>query len=195
MNTNNRYFVLRHGESKANVAKIVLSHLEEGQKSEYSLTPNGEGQVRDSVRRAKADGWLDEKTIIYASPLSRCRRSAEIAKEELGVRNDIVFDDRLRERWFGEWEKTDNSAYQKVWDVDKENPAHTQWSVESAQEVQSRMLQVVSDLEKKYSGKTILLVSHGDPLQILYTGVQKKSASAHRGVPHLQTAEIRALHP
>lgn len=190
---NNEYFVLRHGESRANVSGVILSHLEDGQKEEYTLTPTGEEQVRASVAKAKAAGWLDKDTVIISSPFSRCKRTAEIAKDGLGVKAEIIFDDRLRERWFGDWEKTSNANYQKVWDIDKDDPDHTDSSVESAASVQARTLALVSDLDKKYSGQKILLVSHGDALQILETGVKEISASQHRDLPHLQTAEIRRL--
>ena len=35
---NNKYFILRHGESKANVAEIIISDLENGIKEEFTLT-------------------------------------------------------------------------------------------------------------------------------------------------------------
>lgn len=80
----NRYFILRHGESTVNVAGIILSHPEEGTKEEHTLTAEGENQVRKSVAQAKSDNVLGEDTIIYSSPFSRCKRTAEIAKEILG---------------------------------------------------------------------------------------------------------------
>jgi hypothetical protein len=36
---NNDYFVLRHGQSKPNVLKIVLSDMEEGKKRNILLPP------------------------------------------------------------------------------------------------------------------------------------------------------------
>lgn len=192
-NLSNEYFALRHGQSVPNIKEIVLSHPEDGQKEEYTLTPEGEKQARVSLEKAKAEGVLDQNTIIYSSPFSRAKRTAEIAKEVLGVEGEIIFDERLRERWFGNWEQTHTSAYQKVWDVDKENPEHKEAGVESALEVQKRTTELVNELEKKYEGKNILLVSHGDALQILQTGFHKKSPAVHRDLKHLETAEVRNL--
>jgi len=190
---NNKYFALRHGESKANIAKIVLSDLEDGKKEEYTLTQNGENQVSISVKKTKDEELLGSDTIIYSSSFSRAKRTAEIAKDILGAETDIIFDNRLRERWFGDWEKTDNSAYQKVWDDDEINPEHKIKNVESASEVQKRVMSLIEDLEKKYKDKNILLVSHGDALQIMQTGFMKISAAQHRDLKHLETAEIRKL--
>ena len=189
----NRYFILRHGESKANVAEIILSHLENGIKEEYTLTENGEQQVRNSVEEIKSKGLLDEDAIIYSSPFSRCKRTAQIAKEILGAKEAIIFEERLKERHFGDFEKTHNSNYQKVWDKDIEDPYHKNDNVESAQEVQNRTLSLIDDIEKKYTDKKILLVSHGDALQILRTGFTGKSPKEHRQLEHLKTAEIREL--
>ena len=129
---------MRHGESKANVAEIILSHLENGVKEDYTLTQKGEAQVRDSAEKVKSEGLLDENTLIYSSPFSRCKKTAEITKEVLGVKGEIVFDERLRERNFGDFEKTHNSNYQKVWDADASNPTHKNDNVESAKGVLAR---------------------------------------------------------
>ena len=189
----NNYFALRHGQSGANAKRIILSHPQDGRKRQYALTPTGKDQVRKSVRRAMTAGWIDNRTIICSSPLSRCRMTAEIAREELSITDEIIIDDRLQERWFGNWEKTLHSNYQKVWDDDKKNPKHTIGNVESALAVQRRLAALIGDLERQYQDKNILLVSHGDPLQILQTWFQKKPPSDHRDMPHLSTAGIRKL--
>ena len=189
----NHYFLLRHGESMPNIRGVILSHLEEGKKDEHTLTPNGEAQVRHSAREAKVSGLLNEDTIIFSSPFSRCRRTAEIAKEVLGVHAEIIFDDRLRERWFGDWEGTSNVHYQKVWDKDIVDPDHKDANVESTTEVVARVAALIHNLEERYAGKNILLVSHGDALQILQTFFEEKPSSTHRELQHLKVAEMRRV--
>jgi len=189
----NRYFIIRHGESKANISEIILSHPEHGTCEDFTLTKKGEEQVRDSAEKAKLEGFLDSETMIYSSPFSRCKRTAEIAKEVLGIKDKIHFDDRLRERYFGDFERTHNSNYQKVWDIDANDSDHKNFNVESAKEVQDRTINLINDLENIYSNKKILLVSHGDALQILQTGFLNKSSKEHRNLSHLNTAEIREL--
>jgi probable phosphoglycerate mutase len=189
----NHYFLLRHGESMPNVRGVILSHLEEGKKDEYTLTKNGEEQVRHSVQEAKTQGLLKEDAVIFSSPFSRCRRTAEIAKEVLGVPAEIIFDDRLRERWFGDWEGKSNIHYQEVWDKDILDPNHKDANVESTAEVVARVTGLIHDLEGRYAGKNILLVSHGDALQILQTFFEDKPSAAHRGLRHLKVAEVRRV--
>jgi len=187
----NTYYFLRHGQSKANVAGIILSGLEEGKKSDYTLTEVGEAEILTSVVHARDQGILDQSTLIFSSPFSRCARSAEIVKEVLGLDQEISFDDRLRERWFGDWEHTSNEHYERVWEDDRLNSAHTIANVESADDVQRRTIALIQELEERYRDRVILLVSHGDALQILHTGLKGVSAATHRELAHLKTAEIR----
>ncbi len=185
---NNRYFILRHGESKANVIGIILSNPREGT-IDFGLSDKGKEQVKESVSMNKI---LDCDTIIYSSDFLRAKETAEIAKEALGVKT-INLHTSLRERNFGNWERTSNDNYQRVWDNDKINPDHKINNVESTKEVLKRTTELISELEKEFKNKKILLVSHGDALQILQTGFLKTSPSRHREVQHLNTAEIREL--
>jgi len=187
----NIYFGLRHGESIPNTRGIILSSVGEGIKEENTLTANGEQQVSRSVSVAKERGLLDSGTIIYSSPFSRCRKTAEIAKNILGAEAGIVIDDRLRERWFGDWEGTSNTNYPMIWAKDAANPDNKGAHVESAAEVVARVTGLIHELEATYSGKNILFASHGDALQILQTFFEDADPSAHRELPHFAVAEIR----
>lgn len=189
----NRYFALRHGESKANVAEIIVSDLQNGIQEEFTLTQNGENQVRGSVVKAKTENLLDENTIIYSSPFSRCKKTAEIAKEVLGLKNEVIIDGRLQERWFGDLNKAHVQNYQKIWAADKENQQPIQ-NEEPVEKVKERTMSLVADLEEQYSGKAMLLVSHGDVLQVLEVCLLGMPAHNHRDIRPLEKAEIRELH-
>jgi glucosyl-3-phosphoglycerate phosphatase len=189
----NTYFALRHGESMANIRGVIISDPSEGIKEENTLTENGEDQVIRSVTQAREQNLLGADTIIYSSPFSRCKRTAEIAKDVLGVKEDIIFEDRLSERWFGDWEGTSNTNYQKVWDKDAMDVRHKDANGESVEEVAARAAHLIEDIEAAYSGRNILLVSHGDTLQILQTVFQDRPSGEHRRIPHLATAEIRKI--
>jgi glucosyl-3-phosphoglycerate phosphatase len=188
----NRYFVLRHGSSQANELNIILSNPLEGTKG-YGLTPTGKEQVTHSVLSALKSGLLDETTIIYSSDFTRARETAEIAKKLLNTVK-VIIDSRLCERFFGEWEKTHKSNNQKVWDDDEKNAYHTNQNVESTSKVLDRTTALIIELESTYQGKKVLLISHGDTLQILQTGFEKVSPAKHRQLPHLQKAEIREMY-
>jgi probable phosphoglycerate mutase len=80
-----------------------------------------------------------------------------------------------------------------VWDDDINDPHHKNNYVESTSEVLNRTTALIKELEERYSGKKILLVSHGDTLQILKTAFEQISSAHHRSLPHLNVAEIREL--
>lgn len=187
----NRYFILRHGESKANVAHILLSHPKEGIVS-YGLSPKGKKQVKISVLKNKKSKLLDSNIIIYSSDFLRAKETAEITKKLLGIKK-VNFHKNLRERYFGKYDKTSLDNIKIVWDYDRKNANYKHKGTESPTKVLKRTLALINQLEKKYKGKKILLVSHGDVLQILHTHVLGRPVSHHRLIPHLETAEIREL--
>ena len=188
---NNRYFIIRHGESKANVAHILLSHPKEGTVS-YGLSPKGKQQVKVSVSKNKKKKVLDSDVIIYSSDFLRAKETAEITRKILRVKT-INFHKNLRERYFGKYDKTSLDNIKITWAHDKKNPNHKHMEAESPNKVLKRVLALINQLEKKYKNKKILLVSHGDVLQILHTHFSGKPVSHHRLIPHLETAEIREL--
>lgn len=187
----NHYFALRHGKSKANELGIVLSHPDDGIPN-YGLVEEGRKQVRLAVEAARKNQILGNDTIIVTSDFRRTRETAEIASSALGALT-VILEPRLRERFFGAWDKQQNSAYQKVWDDDVAQPGHTNHQVESTEEVLRRTAGLIQELEDRYRERTILLVSHGDALQILQTTFAGVPSHLHRSLPHLETAEIRRL--
>src|SRR3989344_3796265 len=134
----NIYFVLRHGWSLANTEKMIVSSPDDSL-GEWGLSEEGVQEVIDSVSKARDEGILDGSTIIASSDFLRTKETAETAARVLGASN-IVFTPKLRERLFGNWDKTQNSNYQKVWDDDKIDHFHTHERVESVAEVLKRSL-------------------------------------------------------
>ena len=65
--------------------------------------------------------------------------------------------------------------------------------MESANEVQARFWKVVMDTEKEFHDRLILLVGHGDTLQIGQTAFFDMPSSVHRRIMPLLPAEIRQM--
>jgi len=170
---------------------IILSHPEDGQSDEFGLSQKGEAEVRLAVEQALSRDLIPQDMVIVSSPFSRTKMTSEIVREVLGLSDDIIIDDRLRERYFGEFERKTNSHYQKVWDKDLLTPGHKTWGVESTKEVLERTVDLIHSLEAIYKNEHILMVAHGDALQILLTWFTDLPHHRHREVLHLQTAEIR----
>jgi broad specificity phosphatase PhoE len=185
----NTFSVMRHAQSKANVAGIIVSRIENDRRGDYGLT----GPGRQQALAAAQDCGLPPDTLIYASGFARARQTAEAVRAHLGA-PEIVIADALRERCFGHWEGSPVTSYAHVWAADETDPEHADGDVEPAAAVLDRATGFVADLERRHRGRNILLVSHGDTLQILQAGFLGVDPSRHRSLPHLGTAEIRLLH-
>lgn len=159
----NEYYLMRHGETEGNIRGLVCTNPD----SPFNLTKEGKTQVEDSVRN------LDfVPDFILTSSFLRAKETAEIVKEHLVLRDaQVIVDERLGEFGAHSWEgrtwdeflkehpKTVENFY-KEYDNGDESPA----------DVKKRMASVLYDLEKTYSGKKFLIVSHGGPLWAMTAG-------------------------
>jgi broad specificity phosphatase PhoE len=184
----NRFSVMRHGQSKANVAGVIVSDIETDRRGDYGLSGAGRRQV---VAAARGCG-LPPDTVICSSDFARARQTAELVRACLGARAVIVAQ-ALRERCFGAWEGTSTANYERVWAADAAGRGLPGDGVEPAGAVLERATRLVADLDRRHRGRDILLVSHGDTLQILQAGFARLDPSWHRRLPHLSTGEIRRL--
>jgi len=184
----NRFSIMRHGQSKANARGIIVSRIENDRRGDYGLSELGRQQALAAARGCGLPG----NTVICSSDFSRARQTAEIVRAHLGA-PEVVIAEALRERCFGDWEGSATGNYAWVWAADETNPGHAGGNVEPAVAVLDRSTAFIVDLERRYSGHDILLVSHGDTLQILRAGFLRMNPSQHRSLPQLKTAEIRQL--
>ena len=187
---NNIYYAFRHGQSQANVDGIIISDPAVGT-VEFGLTAEGRRQVEESLNGTDE---FDAQTLIFASDFRRARETAEIIRGRLGAA-PVVFDERLRERFFGGWEGQAHENYSRAWEKDAYDPDQVFNGAESTNAVRERMWAVVQALENKYRGRKIILVSHGDPLMLLETMFRDMCPTRHRTLPYFSTAEWRKLNP
>ena len=187
----NSYFAMRHGQSMANVAGKIVSDPVIGV-SDYGLSNNGRQQVLRSSEDFMTRNRLSRQTRIISSDFLRARETAQLLAEILGS-DEVQFVAELRERYFGEFDGQSDRNYQRVWELDKDNPDHQEFGVESVNAVGARVSRLITILEKQYRGEQIILVAHGDVLQIAQTFFKGLPAEQHRQVPHLEVAEIRPL--
>lgn len=176
----NTYYLMRHAESVPNVDGLIVSHIDNGTQEKYGLSDHG----REQAKQAAVQSSLPADTLIYTSDFSRTRQTAEIVAEAIGAAAPILAIE-LRERCFGELELGSSSKYHDVWcaDVAGQDYGH---GVEPLGEVSDRVLRLIEGMEQVHRGKTILLVSHGDTLQVL-------QAAARRLHPALQYNKVRYL--
>jgi probable phosphoglycerate mutase len=184
---NNRYYLMRHGESLANQRGIIVSHPENAL-HHYGLTTLGAEQV---TKRAVTTR-LDHNTIIISSDYARARETAEIMGDVLDCVTKVELEPLLRERDFGEFELQDQQHYLTVWNNDLQHPETSYRGVETVGMVISRVIKLRATLEHRFSGRKILLVGHGDVLQIALAQCHAINPRFHRSLAHMSNADIRS---
>ena len=186
----NYYYLLRHGQSTANVEGIISSARSLSGSTKHGLTLLGIEQARnsaasliDSIAEDINNDDSTKQVYFYSSPFARAKETAEqclkgiYANEEvfdkvkslgLEISNDITLDEGLLERYFGRLDGKELPTYAYVWPVDMMMPTHTAFDVESIAAVSTRIRNTLLkiDAEHPKGGDHIVLTSHADTLQI-----------------------------
>ena len=151
----NKYFVMRHGETNGNLKKVwnVDSHDTD------PLTENGEKEVVESAKQLKGKN-ID---VIITSPFPRTQETAHLVSEHIDFsKESVVTDSRL-----GEWnvgEEFNGKPIEDFFAVRNKTEDRYAFKTEDGEsyaEVMKRAGEFLYEIEKKYSSKNILIVSHG----------------------------------
>lgn len=182
----NRYYLLRHGQSTANVAEIISSSRSLAYTDKHGLTATGYEQGVGSAKQLvdllahESGAKRGERVILVSSPFARAYQTAlacldglqspdlqsRLSDLGLELETQVVLNDNLVERYFGRLDAQAIYTYAYVWPLDKFNVTHTAFDVESVAAVCTRLREVVLELEKVYDNCHLVWVSHADVLQI-----------------------------
>ena len=150
------YFV-RHGQTQYNKEGRATGRVDD------SLIEEGMKEAENTAKELPKD--FD---VIYSSDLIRCKQTTEILNKKLNL--PVIYDSRLRERDFGSlagkpWKEWDPDMLQK--------DRHQQYDYrplggESVDDVKSRVLNCISDIQKKSKGDKVLISTHGGIIRLLH---------------------------
>lgn len=180
----NEFRIMRHGRSWSNEEHLVNADPE----NDKGLVTEGYEQVEQS----STESGLGPNIVIVSSPMPRAYQSAELLQKITGA-EDILVDERLRERGFGGMELESAGLYKDVWARDYVYADHHYRGAESIKEVAERGMDLVSDLERRFAKQTIVLTGHKDPLVILKAKLWGWDIRHHRIDFSLDNAEIQLL--
>lgn len=163
----NNYFFVRHWETYWNKNKRMHG--------QYDIPLNHKG-----IMQAKATGEaLKNHTldICFCSPLSRAYLTASyITKYHKGI--VTVKDDRLKEISKGLLEGA--STNKEIILEGEKREILEKYQVESKQAFFDRVSSFLSELEKEYTGKNILIVGHSGTIKMLYFYFHPPSIPIHQ---------------
>jgi len=157
---NNKYILLRHGETKYQAQKLDTLY---SKKEQFSLpiTKRGKEEIK---KRAKE---LKKKNIdlIYCSDFYRTKQTAKIVSEELSL--SVKFDKRLRDTDFGIFSGKSGEEYRNYFSSKIQRFSKRPINGESWKDVKKRAVDFLKEIDKKHKNKIILIISHADPVWLL----------------------------
>ena len=179
-----KLYLVRHGETEWNKEGRMQGRQGVG------LNETGVLQVeklRDEIRERGL-----RFDICFASPL---KRAVETAESLVGGECEILYDERLVERGFGEFEgKSMEEFWASVGDNDilDRRLNYGERGLEPIREVLRRAEEFLADLKKNYGGKErVLIVAHGALLRALNFAILGYDDETDFHSMHFENAEMR----
>ncbi|MEU8567575.1 bifunctional RNase H/acid phosphatase [Streptomyces pathocidini] len=157
------FVLLRHGET----ALTPQKRFSGSGGADPELSPAGRRQAEQVAAALAARGTIQ---AVVSSPLRRCRETAGVVADRLGL--DVRVDEGLRETDFGAWEGLTFAEVRERHPADLEAwlasaKAAPTGGGESFAQVARRVALSRDKLLARYAGRTVLLVTHVTPVKTL----------------------------
>ncbi len=136
-------YIVRHGQTDWNVENRF--------QGQANIDVNGKGIEQAKVCKEKLK-FINFDTV-YSSPLARAKTTAEIITD-----HDIIFDDRLKERFNGALEGRDKTMYKK--NINFYTLEENVYNVEPFSKYKNRIYDFLDDILTNYDSENILIVTH-----------------------------------
>jgi isoleucyl-tRNA synthetase len=163
MKLNNKYFLLRHGQTIYQKQGLKMNYGAD-ENPVLSLTDEGIKMVKEAAEKLKKENI----SLIFSSPYERTMQTAETVAEVLGIsKEEIKYDDRIVDINLGKFMgRPMEESFSFYFFGDKKFDNRPEGG-ESWDDILARVKSFLEDLEKRYTGKNILIVSHADPIWIM----------------------------
>jgi probable phosphoglycerate mutase len=164
--------LVRHGETPWNTSGRWQGHGDPG------LTDFGRTQALELARILAAEA-IRPWTHVIASDLERARETAFVLAESLGL--PFEFDTRLRELDVGEWsglsrEEIEKREPEALHAFEQGEPTLRPGGGESRIEIRERTHAFMRDVAERFSGGSIIVVTHLGVIRALVPGAEPTNA-------------------
>jgi isoleucyl-tRNA synthetase len=156
----NTYTFIRHTEAYSNLDGVINVIKED----DKGLTEKGKQHAQEIADNFKKENRKFD--LIISSPYKRTMDTAEILRATLQQDIPLLVDERMQEfqleniwegrRWMDLYNETKGKYFQKI-----------RGEKESRYEMGLRIARLIYELEEKYEGQNILLVSHSSPIEAI----------------------------
>jgi isoleucyl-tRNA synthetase len=177
----NKYFLARHGEAEHNIGKYLASD----NTVKSNLTENGLIEAEILAEKLLKSLQREEKVdLIFCSPLFRTKHTAEIVAEKIGFdKSQIIIDDRLKEVQSGILNGKSKDEYYKIAQNVGEQFLKSPEGGETLVQIKKRVGDFIYEIDKKYQGKNILIITHEYPIWMLHAvreGMDNEKAAINK---------------
>ena len=171
---NNKYWLMRHGESESNVKDIISCK----DLNIFGLTEKGVEQVKESALKLKEESQKTGSiTKIYCSDFRRTKETADIAAEILGInKTEIIYDVRLRECDSGDLEGHSGRERTAYFKNEEQRLYSGAGGGESAFEIKKRVAEFMYDIDSLNKNEKVLVITHGLPLRMIKEASKGRTA-------------------
>lgn len=176
MNTT-RFCLVRHGETDWNAERRLQGH------TDIDLNPRGIAQAAQMAKAIKAiDLQFD---VLYTSDLQRAAKTANAIETLFKIK--AIVDPTLRERHLGILQGVSTAEAPQfdaeLWKNHLSRDIHEELrGGESIVQFAQRIHQALEKIRQQHLGKTILLVSHGGALDMMYRLASNQALDAEKAV-------------
>ncbi len=187
----NTYHVMRHGQTEHNLKGLWNSSMN----GSDELTTEGRDQVVSSAAALKDQG-ID---IIISSPYARTLETATLTAAQIGLPEEtIIVDTRLSEWNVGaQFDNKPLDDFFTIRNAQEDRYGFKAEDGESYLDIIKRAGDFIYEIEQKYQGKNILIVSHGAvtrALELIATGISMKNLFEQtRHYRNFDNAEVRTI--
>src|SRR3989338_4613219 len=159
------FYLLRHGEATSNLPGGVGGPIKKENNEITPLTEKGKIDVEKITEKLKKE----KIDFIFSSPMRRTRETAEIVSKNIGADFEII--QELHELDTGVYQGKPAEEFSRDYPFSRKLKEAPEGG-ENLREARARMIKTFCELNEKYKGKKILVVSHGDPLWAAYGAIQ-----------------------
>jgi len=185
--SHNKYFLMRHGEAESNLFKISSSNY----KHNHHVTEKGKKETLNSLKKLKG---ID---LIFSSDFVRAKETAQIAAKYFKIKK-VIYDKRLREINTGIFDGKNEKEYHSYFSSLEEKFYKTPPKGENLTELKKRVSKFLYEIDRKYTHKNILIITHEYPIWMMATsavGANVKKAIEIKGKEKdsIKTGEVKTL--
>ena len=175
--TTTQFCLVRHGETDWNVERRLQGH------TDISLNERG---LKQAHQMAKALQAIElQFDVLYTSDLKRAAQTAQAIEKVFGV--SAITHEALRERNLGALQglttKEAPDIEPELWNTHLSRSLHEDLrGGESIVQFAKRIKDALEQIRSEHAGKTILLVSHGGALDMMYRIASNQALDAEKVV-------------